>query len=174
MAGHMALMLWTLTAQGDWIICADGPYKAGGCPEQNDSIGPPRILVGTPLCITAMHGAERYGDTVGRKDLEDFREQFSNKIEISLKFRGHTLDIAPASEYQPMITQADLVFHPFEATLNHEYQGGTSQLILLRCRFKVEELNPDKPFWFSASQTLGELRFQFKINPTELGTEAFF
>ena len=39
---------------------------------------------------------------------------------------------------------------------------------------KVEKLDPDKAFWFSAAQTLGDLRFQFKIDPTELGIEEFF
>ena len=83
------------------------------------------------------------------------------------------MNIAPASQYQPMITQGGLVLHPFEASLSLESPGGYD-IIILRCRFKVQDLAPEEAFWFSVSQTLGELRFRFKIDPTVLGTEEFF
>jgi len=155
----------------DWVLCEEGPYKAGGCSRESYVW----LFVGTPLARAAMEGVDSHigEDEMTSQWLQDLRQLVNNELAIVLLFEGTLMNIVPASQYQPMITQGGLVLRPFEASLSLESPGGY-EFIVLRCRFKVEDLAPGEAFWFSVSQTFGELRFRFKIDPTVLGPEGFF
>ncbi|MCK4411528.1 hypothetical protein KAV67_04500 [Candidatus Bipolaricaulota bacterium] len=149
-----------------WTVCESGP-----CQVSPDWRGGPKIHVATPLAITAMSA---YVSTeLDEETLVDVRAQFSNELIISLIFEGTIWDLDTA--YEAVITQGDLVIHPFQSSLDYNmevWEMGVA--ITLECRLKIKDLDPDKPFWFSATQAVGSQRFEFKIDPNNLGTEEFF
>jgi len=149
-----------------WVVCASGP-----CQVSFDSRGEPRISISTPLAITA---ARAYvGWELDEETLVDIRAQLSNELIISLVFEGTIWDLD--TSYEAVITQGDLVIHPFQSSLDYDMEvWGEGVAIKLECRLKIKDLDPDKPFWFLATQAVGSQRFEFKIDPNNLGTEEFF
>ena len=149
-----------------WTVCESGP-----CQVSPDWRGGPKIHVATPLAITAM--SAYVSSELDEETLADVRAQFSNELIISLIFEGTIWDLDTA--YEAVITQGDLVIHPFQSSLDYNmevWEMGVA--ITLECRLKIKDLVPDKPFWFSATQAVGSQRFEFKIDPETLGTEEFF
>jgi len=149
-----------------WTVCESGP-----CRVSPDWRGGPKIHVATPLAITAV--SAYVGGELDEETLVDVRAQFSNELIISLIFEGTIWDLD--TSYEAVITQGDLVIHPFQSSLDYDmevWEEGVA--IKLECRLKIKDLDPDKPFWFSATQAVGSQRFEFKIDPNNLGTEEFF
>ncbi len=152
-----------------WTVCESGP-----CQVSLDTREGPTIYVATPLAITAARASTARG--LDEETLVDLREQFSNELVIVLIFDGTIRDLY--TSYEAAITQGDLVIHPFQTSLDSptegREQGDMGVAIWLECRLKIKDLNPDKPFWFSVPQAVGRRRFEFKIDPNNLGTEEFF
>lgn len=149
-----------------WTVCESGP-----CQVPPDWRGGPKIQVVTPLSLTAV--SAYVSAELDEETLADVKAQFSNELLIGLIFEGTIWDLD--TSYEAVITQGDLVIHPFQSSLDSDmniWEDGVA--ITLECRFKIKDVDLDKPFWFSASQAVGDRHFQFKIDPKALGTEEFF
>ena len=150
-----------------WAVCEDGP-----CQVPQERRGGPRIYVMTPLAWAAFN-AWNDGSELDEKALLDIKEQFSNKLMIALIFEGTVRDLG--TSYEAVITQGDLVIHPFQKNVTPRTDIWLDVLaITLICQFQIKDLNPNKAFWFSASQTVGDRKFSFKIDPQLLGPGEFF
>ena len=149
-----------------WTVCESGPCQVS--PEWR---GGPKIHVATPLAIAAM--SAYVGSELDEETLVDVRAQFSNELIISLIFEGTIWDLD--TSYEAVITQGDLVIHPFQTSTDSDMEVWEGRVIIrVECRLKIKDLDPDKPFWFSVPQAVGRQRFEFKIDPETLGTKEFF
>ena len=149
-----------------WAVCEDGP-----CQVPLEWRGGPKIHVMTPLALAAF--TAYISSELDEEALSDIKDQFSNKLFIGLIFEGTVWDLE--TSYEAVITQGDLVIHPFQKNVTSRTDIWPDGLaITLECQFQIKDLNPNKPFWFSASQTVGDRKFLFKIDPQLLGPEKFF
>lgn len=165
---------------GEWGVQVEGPEKieppwtvceSGPCQVSLDTREEPIIYVATPLARTVKRAS--VARELDEETLVDLRAQYSNELVIVLVFDGTIWDLD--TSYEAVITQGDLVIHPFQTSLDSPMEAWEKGVtIWLVCRLKIKDLNPDKPFWFSATQAVGSRRFEFKIDPNNLGTEEFF
>jgi len=140
-----------------WTVCEYGPCRL----PQEEWEGRTLIFVGTPLAMTAIESYRTGG--LNEREINECKEVYSNKLTISLIFEGTT------------ITQGTSVLQPFESSLDYEIVEYPNRLqFSLVNTFMVQELDANKPFWFSAAQVMGQLKFRFKIDPRQLGSKDFF
>ena len=155
-----------------WVVCESGPCQQDSFGWRGESI----IAVLTPLARTierAYFSREVDEEELDEETLVDLRAQYSNELVIILIFDGTIWDLD--ASYEAVITQGDLVIHPFQTSTDSDMEVWEGRVIIgLECRLKIKDLDPDKPFWFSVPQAVGRQRFEFKIDPETLGTEEFF
>ena len=113
-------------------------------------------------------------DVLEEEELADAKDLLNNELSIVLSFEGTEQDLRSA--YKSIIRQKDLVLHSFESKFDYRILSTSERKfsVMVGSRFKVEKLDPNSPFWYSASQTVGGRSFLFKIDPEALGTEEFF
>jgi hypothetical protein len=147
-----------------WTVCTSGP-----CQIRNTWNGQPFIQVFTPLALTAE--SAYLSHALDEDALADTKDLVSNEIHIGLVFAGTLWDAD--TDYEVVITQGDLVLRPIQSSVDWK-TGGEIEAVTIECRLKIEPLDPNRPFWFSASQEVGGKTFLFKIDPDELGAAGFF
>jgi hypothetical protein len=150
-----------------WTVCQRGP-----CQVSFSSKGEPKILVGTPLAFAAVT-ATYLAHELDEEMLKDAKALHAKKLIIELIFEGTIWD--SDTSFEAVITQGDLVLRPFQSGLDVDmnmWEEGVA--VKLICRFGIKDLDPDQPFWFSASQSIGGRYFLFKVEPSRLGTKDFF
>jgi len=161
---------WGAKQDGDpirfWTLCESGP-----CQIAPDWEGSPLLFVGTPLAVAA---SAAYGSgQLGEDDLLELEDLLNKELSIGLSFRGTVADLG--SSFDAVITQGDLVLRPFQSNLDYEAQFLDWEVqFRLECRFKIRDLDPERPFWISISQDMGTHQFLFKVDPDALGTGEFF